>query len=227
MAYVKPSKTEIKFAYELLRYLHANVNNTYLLLAIIAWVRRESGQTYIGNNPLNIRPGADIKYRVGIRHSKHGYFSIYKNLTDAAKASAHLLMSQPHWAGYYLIVNAAQRDSGETPKQQQEQAMDFLDAIALSKWSATHYGTTGVASTYERSSNKLIAIWAGLTGHPITLPETPVKAKAKVPEPKQPRGFVNDFVTRDYIQPYAAFSFYESRVKAPDDNPGDPKSTGL
>jgi hypothetical protein len=66
---VKVKQFELRFAQLFLRALHANERNSYLILAVVAWLRSESGTNYIGNNPLNLRPGADdARYRSGPRH---------------------------------------------------------------------------------------------------------------------------------------------------------------
>ena len=79
---------ERRFAESFLRYMGADIRNIYLVTAVIAWMRQESGQTYLGNNPFNLRPGGDEKFRSGVRKTKNGngYFSVYPSLEAAARA---------------------------------------------------------------------------------------------------------------------------------------------
>jgi hypothetical protein len=233
MSVPRPRSFELTFAFRLIQALHGNTNNLYLILAIIAWVRRESGMNYIGNNPLNLRPGADdLKYRSGVRRSAgNGYFSTYANLTDAARASANRLLSVGSWAGYRPVV-AAIRRSAKGTKAMQEQALDFLYAIALSKWSATHYGygrhpDPNMSPTELFTKNKLVPIFQGLTRYRVRIPaQAPIQPPKPPPVPKQPRSLAHTVPRRGYLQPLAAFTFYAERhedqaiVPAPIIDPG-------
>lgn len=231
----KVTKQEVAFAYAVLRYLHANVENMYLLLAIVAWMRAESGQRYIGNNPLNLRPGADIAaQQIGVRKGRVGYFAVFKNLTQGAKAAAiRLLKAGNDYRGYGLIVKAAQR-AAKGDKAQAEQALDFMYALAMSRWSSGHYGLgrnpkplsqwTNDDKAYAYQKIRLISIWQGLLGAQFSLPATdPVQAEKRVPLPKQPRVFVPVVLEREWLEPYEAYNFYRARQWAPTTLPGDPR----
>jgi hypothetical protein len=224
---------EVAFARSLLKYMHGNVNNIYLLLAVIAWVRSESGTHYIGNNPLNLRPGADdAKYRSGIRQGRVGKFSVYVTLDAGAHATANrLLRAGNDYRGYGLVIRAAQRHSGDSAKDQQQQALDFLNALALSKWDAGHYGTSGNPATFDQSKNNLVKVWARLLGHPVVIPNDPApsakpKPKPKPPKPppapKQPRAVEHVVPKRDYLDGYAQKNWYEERHAPLPNVPGDP-----
>jgi len=252
MAARKPSSNEIRFAYWVLRALGGNVNNMYLLLAIVAWVRKEGGVVNRHNNPLNLRPGSDdAQWRIGTWKGAVGYFSIYKSLQDGAKATAARLKHVGAWAGYKPVISAAMRQmpndvakTGWTDlsgKQvfgdaavaawQVEQATDFLYAIALSKWSSDHYGYgkkpnqhMSLAELFNK--NKIIPIWQGLLGFKVTIPadsETMLKEKPP-PYPHQPRTLAHNIPTRDYIDPYGSYSWYSDRHESPPVVPSPPLS---
>ena len=236
MAQRKPTSFELTFAYRLIRWLTGRTaTNSYLVLAIIAWVRRESGQTYLGNNPLNIRNSI---YSIGRRQTRNGNgsFAIFKDLNMAAKASAYFLTSNRGY-GYEAVVSRI-RDSAPKgltgkalEKWQIKQAHDFMYNIALSKWSSDHYGygknpnrnTMTIEELFNK--NKLIPIWAGLTGTTWKVPAEAEEPKPKPPKPprypKQPRQFVNNTTMRTYLDPYAASKWYESRWEPAPVAPGD------
>jgi hypothetical protein len=227
---------EVAFAQRFLGALHANSNNVYLLLAVIAWMR--AGGRVVGNNPLGLAPGPDdLRFRSGqrvlgrttmirrsrgkrIRVTVTRYASTYRNLTVAAMASANrLLRTATGYNGYGLIVRSAQRRAQETAADQQAQGLDFLAAIALSNWDKNHYGTTGAGGSYDVARNQLVQIWASLLGHPVNLPQaaTPAPpvtvtppAPPAAPVPREPDK-LHKVPLRDYIEPYAAQAFYETR----------------
>lgn len=224
-AKVKPpntTKQEVAFATAFLRYLHANSNNVYLLLAVIAWVRGESGKTYRGNNPLNIRRS---KFAISFRQTRgNGQFAVFANLDTAAKASAYLLMHGPGFAHYGLIVAAAQRQAAGAADQQR-QAIDFFQALVMSAWDAGHYG---LSEDQRKDPNAiyttvLYSVWTSLLGHQVILPkakEAVKKPPKPPPPPAAPRTLVHAIVRREYIQPYAAAEFYERRLKPDATIPG-------
>lgn len=215
----KPTTTqkEVSFASSVLKYLGVKdpAANLYLILAIVAWVRSESGKTYLGNNPLNIR---NSPFASGYRQTRNhnGHFAIFANLDVAAKASASFLMKNKG-VGYEPIIAAAKRTGG-TEEQKVNQARDFLTAIAMSKWSSDHYG----AADGNVTTNKLIAVWASLTGHPIprewlvTTKPTPPSPKPKPPVQPPGNAFIGSGVRHEYVDPYAARNFYEARKHSGD-----------
>lgn len=232
MANATPKSFEVRFAYQLLRYLGGNVSNSYLILAIIAWVRRESGQNYIGNNPLNIRYS---RFASGYRFtSTNGRFAKFSSLQMAAKASAEFLKQRGY--GYEAVVKRLreQMPSGLSKKKQEEwlveQAIDFMWNIALSKWSATHYGlgrnpNKNMTREEMLAVNKLVPIWASMTGTKWSIPkdaEPQPKKPKPLPYPKQPRTLEHAVPKRPYLDPYEASKFYEARWAATPIAPGEP-----
>ncbi len=225
----KLKEAEVRFARAFLHAIHGNESNGYLLLAIIAWMRSESGTKYIGNNPLNLRPGKDIAaFTSGKRRGPGGYFAVFKSLAAAAKATAaRLLKAGNDYRGYALIVKAAQRAS--SGGGQVTQAIDFMSALALSKWSSTHYGTQIIVNAYkgpdgttktvygfDLSKNSIVKVWAGLTGMKIpaewfTDTVKPPNVTPPRPRPQQPRSLEHVQPKGEYIQPYAAQQFYAER----------------
>lgn len=207
MAKPKVTEKEVRFARSFLKYGKFNETNTYLLLAVIAWMRSESGQTYLGNNPFNIRKS---RFAIGYRKTQNGNgsFAIFKNLDVAAKATVAFLSENAKFGNYGPIL-ASGRRGADNDKEAQSQAIDFLTAIAMSKWSSTHYG----AADGNVTNNKLIKVWAGLTG--TTIPSSWFKDTVKVVKkriiPRQPRSLQHVLPDPGYLQPYAAASFYEAR----------------
>lgn len=226
MAYIKPTASELKFAYRLLLYLHANTSNPYLLLAVVAWVRQESGTRWIGNNPLNIR---NSSFASGYRQTtSNGHFAIFSSLDAAARASAAFLTGN-HGNGYELVIKVARRQGPSSDYA--PQGADFLIALAMSKWDAGHYGTAiygmdgpkgdehRVIVGYDQSKNHLIKVWQMLLGHKITLPPDAAPQPPKQPPPpppkpkfRQERGLLHSAPRRlDYLTPYGAYKWYETR----------------
>lgn len=218
-----PKSFEVRFAYQLLRYLGGNVNNAYLILAIIAWVRAESGSRYIGNNPLNIR---NSRYAIRYRQTgSNGHFAVFGSLSKAAKATAAFLKENAKFGKYSPFIQRIREQSKLTGDKleawHQEQARDALFNIALSKWSSTHYGygkklvKIGKTPTLEDHLrlNRLIPIFNAMRGTTWTIPAdaiTPFVPKPP-PYPKMPRQFINAVPPRAYIDPYGASGWYASR----------------
>ena len=248
----KVSAKETAFAESFLKY--AGVKdpraNVYLILAVIAWMRQESGglSRVIGNNPFNIRSSP---FAIGYRQTRNGNgrFAIFKNLDAGARAAVALLKSdgKDGWRGYGLILRAAVRSAGNKEADKQGQAIDFLNAIALSKWDAAHYGTQHKVTSYTivngkkrpgstkkvwytgnafTQHNHLVQVWAALTGATINFPAPKVKQEPPPqppkPKPVQLEGRLYAFPIPEYIQPYEAFGWYEARRWVPAGPPGDP-----
>jgi hypothetical protein len=223
MAASKPTKNELLFAKGLIKALKGNVNNVYLLLAVVAWIRKE-GTGFKYWNPLNIR---NSKYAIGKwGTSNGGGFAIFKDMATAIKATAAFLKANL-WAGYDAIIGAAMQFPDHKDYQaEQMQAVNFLNAIALSKWSSDHYGTTKHPETLTAAElyakNGLIKIWAGLLGIKFSMPADPVKPKPKPKKkpPPAPRPTFTPLQKRDYLDGYAAKAFLDARVKSPPLAPG-------
>lgn len=223
MSYIKPNKAELTFASRLLRYLHANAQNGYLVLAVIAWLRSESGRNYRGNNPLNIRRSP---YAIGYRKAgNNGSFAIFASLDMAAKASARFLLSNKG-NGYELMIATLRR--GGTPAQFADIGTDFLRALAKSKWSSGHYGLKGAELTDNNAIYKttLFKVYSSLTGHPFTIPAYVKPPPKPPPAPRQPRSLRHTISEREYIEPYAAESFYEGRLRPETALPDVPLTLG-
>lgn len=205
---------EMQFAYYFLKRIGGNTDNNLLLTAVVAWLRQESGQNYIGNNPLNIRHSP---FQSGSRETNgNGSFAIFPNLMAAAYASADLLLSAGHdYRGYWLIIKAAQHGT-KTAQQANEQALDFLEAIALSKWDAGHYGLTKkerTVATYNVAHNHLIGVWLTIGGKlPAikVMPDPPKGGKKNHPKPRTtpPKSLNPPSTTSNYVDPFEARGFY-------------------
>lgn len=203
------SQAEVKFAIAFVKYLKGDWYNTFLLTAVVAWMRQESGglSRVIGNNPFNIRPGMTSFLSNGVRRSRNGngYFLTFASLERGAQAAAYLLMNGSRAYGYYLAVNAARRMNGG-----QQVGLDFLTALALSSWDAAHYG----APDGNPQKNNLVRVWVSITG--LKMPD-PEKDKPKAPKKKKPRPVPPRPLPPPtpasllYIQPYDSRDFYRAK----------------
>lgn len=205
---------ETRFARAFLKEMRADYNNVYLVTAVIAWMRQESGSLarVIGNNPFNLRPGGDIaKFMSGKRKTKNGngWFAVFASLEMGAKAAAARLVRAGHdWRGYWRVVAAARRGNDGSVKGMQAQALDFLAAIAMSAWSSDHYG----APNGEAWKNHLVRVWAGIAGIPA-IPAEKEKVKKVKPRRGAPRDLPPGPTQADFINPRAIASFYAERHK--------------
>lgn len=202
---------EVAGAIAFLQYLHADWHNNYLILAVVAWLHAESGglKNVIGNNPFNLRPGKDdLKFRSGIRRSKkgNGYFSVYKSMEAGFRAAANRLLTLRAKYGYGLIVTSAQAVRGNTAAEQQSVAQDFLYAIALSAWDASHYGITN----NDPTTSHLYRIWITFTGLDLPNPKQP-KRRPPTPAPKPLPVIQPPNLRAHFPDPYDALRFYRGR----------------
>lgn len=128
----KPNTAEILGAQMFLRVLGADYKNRYMIKAVIAWFRQESGgiSKVIHNNPFNIRPGSMSKYSDGTWQGNVGTFLSFSTLSKGFGAAAMLLKTLAPSYGYGAVIYAARNGN----------AGRFLGAIALSSWSGSHYG---------------------------------------------------------------------------------------
>ena len=210
MAKPKVTEREVRFARSFLKYARFNQQNTYLLLAVIAWARAEVGVDfkfmYNKNNPFNIRKSKfAYSYR---RTASNGSFAMFKTLDIAARATVAFLQDNASFGKYGPILAAGRRGaSGD--KALQMQALDFLTGIAMSKWSSDHYGS----ADGNLATNRIVKIWAGLTGTPIPAAwfEDTVKVVKKRVIPRQPRALQHVLPATNYIEPYGAANFYDER----------------
>jgi len=212
----KATVSETRFALAFLKALGASTTNLYLVTAVVAWLRAESGHTYIGNNPFNIRKSA-LENGFRMARNGNGRFSTFASLEIGAKATIQLLVGAGHdYRGYWRIVAAARRGVNAKLKGDNvTQGFDFLAAIAMSKWSGQNYG----AKDGDPAHNRLVAVWRTITGTSAIPAEkkkaAPAKQKKKVPIPKEvPKGPPwHPEEHYAFLQPYAAKAFYESRNK--------------
>ena len=126
---VKPNAQEIAGAQTFLRALGADYKSRYMVKAVIAWFRQESGsiaRVYY-NNPFNIRRGAASPYSIGERT---GGFLNFATMSKGFGAAAIVLQRVGPAYGYGTVITAAK--SGNPGR--------FLAAVALSGWDQTHYG---------------------------------------------------------------------------------------
>jgi len=218
----KATEREVRLARSFLKSIGGNQTNTYLLLAVIAWLRAMSKEhdpffktlSHYSAYAAGAKLAAKLKARVS--NDKRNYTGVLASLRRAAKGDTALAT----------------------------QAVDFILAIEGSKWSRSHYGylpyveghyatttewkygyglvtkTTYVPTQYE--SDPLRQAWAKLTNHPnipnawYTDTVTTKQAKVVPPRPSQPRSLLHLRPTTDYIQPYASRRFYESKPHSGD-----------
>lgn len=215
MSTLKPqnvSAQELKFAYRLLLKIHGQVDNSYLLLAIIAWARE--------NNKVK---------RVGWVNEAA--------LNRSVAAVSKVLLTAKYRAVLAALKHAPAKDydmngdgSIDAGSGMQKQALDFFYAIVQSPWSRTHYG---MSATQLKDPNALFATalykrWLGLLGHKITMPADTIpqpKPPPPPPQPNQPRTLQHAVPHREYIAPYASRDFYNERHEAPNFLPGDAPPT--
>lgn len=208
------STKEMQFAYYFLKKLGANLNNAYLITAVVAWLRAEVGydlgKMYNKNNPLNIRKS---QYATGYRQTAtNGSFAIFSSLKYGAYAAADLLLGAGNdYRGYWRAVAAAKRGTKDDADAQ-TQARDFIMGIVLSKWDAGHYGLQPnqlTVATYS-TDNGIFNIWLGINGK---LPSIKVdvdqpKPDKKKSKPKPPPSLPPPSALPDYLDGDEARAFY-------------------
>lgn len=193
---------EVQAAQAFLKTIGASPTNTDLIYAVISWMRQESGslKNVIGNNPFNLRPGKDIDENLiaGIRKSKNGngYFLIFKSLQAGLIATAQrLLRAGNDWRGYGLVVRALRAGS----------SLDFITAISLSAWDASHYGYTAPDVT----TSHIYRIYASFTGLQMPKPTQPKPPHR--PTPIKVRDLNAPGAVYTYIDPHEASRRYRAR----------------
>lgn len=205
------SLAETRAAQAFLKTIGADVNNKDLIRGVIAWFHQESGSIarVIGNNPFNIR---NDPMQIGQRQTRNGNgkFAIFATLAIGFQAAARLLLrgmsDKGDWRGYGLVVRAAR--SGRI--------LDFLQAIAMSKWDAAHYGW----SPEHPDRNHLIGAYNAITGLTLSVPGTGKSGSPKpTPKPKKrrlparPRDIPAPFEPSPYMDAYAVGRSYRERHK--------------
>lgn len=224
MAKAKITHREFLLARAFLKKVGANVQNTYLLLAIVAWTRAMGKAHDPFWNGLRNASAASAGTRLA------------QNLINKSKVSKYA-------AEYKAILYRMRQQLGGTSAKAQAamaaQAVDVLLGINKSHYDSKHYGyheatdghlvtkwvysgrgypeqvTTWVPAT--AFADPLTASWAALTNHP-NIPDswwvttTKTTTVRHVPaRPHQPRSLQHVQPRADYIQPYAAVTFYDAK----------------
>lgn len=222
MAVKKPkiTKREFLIAQAFLKGAGGNKQNTYLILAVVAWLRamNKSHDPY-WKSLKNLTAGA-----VGAR--------LAKRLLNKAKAGVGK-------ADYKAIIKRL-REQHKTGNGMASQAADFILGISKSKWDKNNYGYVpakdghwakewvgvGLWGYYKdvwvpatETKNPLFEAYAALTNNPnipnswwiITTPVTTTKTTVIPPRPQQPRSLLHVRPERDYIEPYAVSRWYEAK----------------
>lgn len=194
MATAATTQAEIAFALTFLKSAGVTKAHTriYLILAVIAW-RRD-----------------------GLRFNKELWKSPY-NVLKRLKGTA----------GGSSVLKTLRQYVAASNYEQQQQAVRFMTVLGLSAWDKDHFGIFDKPplpdGSIDTSGNRLFAIWNKLLAlkHNIPQPQQPGQEAAQPPKPKPTirRRQADDKVYLTpvpvYIQPYAAFDFYEDRRKTP------------
>jgi hypothetical protein len=206
---------EVKAAQAFLRTLGADWHNQDIIRGVVAWFHQESGSIskVLGNNPFNIRiDSAAIGYRIT---KSNGKFAIFKTLEEGFQAAAGLLLrgmgDKGDARGYGLVVRAARHGV----------ILDFLQAIAMSKWDAAHYGYT----PEHPENNHLLAAYNAITGLTLPVPPAPKPKKRRLPQ--QPRDIPRPFVPSPYMDAGAVGRSYRERHRNPMGNVALDRPRGL
>jgi len=211
---------EVKAVQGFLTYLNKHYSklidpkDTFLIAAVSAWFRQESGglSRVIGNNPFNIRnsPLQSSQRKT----SSNGVFSVFATMEKGFAAAAYLLM-HGGWGvkakdsdlfKYRLAINALKQGGNQG-------AVDFLAALAMSSWSATHYGASTWLAAYDAKKNHLLRVYLSIGGVQAANPNVP-KPKPRKPIPELPRDFNYQVVVRDYLDPWAVSALYKRRRRS-------------
>jgi hypothetical protein len=210
----KLTANEAAFATAFLRSIHANYQNLYLVLAVVAWMR-ESGQTANGsykfNNPFgDTHNGGQLVHYSSMGAAAKALASKFLHSTDPNIAQALVRIRQMLGNGQGLSKSAA----ADLSKANAAQAEDLLTKLAESNWAVLHYDSPDG----DPSTNQLMTTWYKLTqtGYSVKTKVTKPAQGRKAP-PQQPRSQYEHFPIDGYIQPYAEYTFYTER-HGEDDN---------
>jgi hypothetical protein len=220
LAKSKISQREFLLARAFLKGLNGNVQNTYLILAVTAWLR-------------------------AMTKAHDPYWKSLSRLSAAAagaRLAAHLTAKSKagkYQSEYKALIRRA-RSKIATGQGMADQAHDFILSIEKSHYDKKHYGYVEAAEGHNKTvkdidedtgkvifrtvwvppvygQNPLYDAYAALTNHPnipdkwwITTSKT-VKVKVIPPRPHQPRSLTHVLPQPNYIQPYQAQSFYEAK----------------
>lgn len=141
---------EAVLAQRVLRKLGADPLKPAMVRAVVAWFRQESGllSRVVGNNPFNIKAGAASKLSSGT--SSNG-FLIFPSMAVGFEAAAAVLLAGAPAHGYGTVLTAVRNND----------ALQFLAALARSQWSESHYGWVPGANPRD-TTNHLVAGYVGL-----------------------------------------------------------------
>jgi hypothetical protein len=218
----KISQREFLLARAFLRGLKGNQQNTYLILAAVAWLR-------------------------AMNKAHDPYWKSLSRLSAAAAGAAlakHLL-AKAHAGKYkaeYVAIIKRLRQQLKQGNAMAAQAADFILGIEKSHYDKNHYGWVNAADghwtkvrDYDDSSNRIIwrDVWvppvagknplfdayASLTNHPnipdkwwiTTTHTTTTKTTVTPPRPHQPRALLHVLPVPDYIQPYQRQRWYDEK----------------
>jgi len=196
-----------------LGYLHGhystaiNSRDTYLIAAVGAWFRQESGSLsrVIGNNPFNIRSSP---LQSGTRTTLHnGHFAVFSSLSKGFEAAAYLLIHGSASYGYQLALNAMKKGGNQA-------AVDFLAAIAMSSWDAAHYGAANWAEAFDPKQNHILGLYLTIGGIQLQDPHPRVKPRKRPPVLPRPHFALPE--QHAYVDPWVSAQFYRSRRRHAD-----------
>jgi hypothetical protein len=222
MASKKPkiTKREFLLARAFLKGLHGNVQNTYLLLAVVAWLRA-------------MNKAHDPYWKSLARYSA----------ASAGQRLANKLLSKASKGQYkneYKAVVTRLRGKFSKSNAMASQAADFILGMENTHWDKNHYGYVAhkdghyiKVKDYDDSGvvwhnvwvpetpakNPLWDAYAALTNSPnipnswwvTTTKQTVTQTKVIPPRPHQPRSLMHVLPRPEYIQPYAATNFYDAK----------------
>lgn len=165
---------EVEAARAFLKFLGKDWTNNALIIAVVSWARVASGRLKgsLGTNPFHLYKKGSQFVPAGYGGTKLASFtSLSASFIAAAKALKYLAKQYPRQPGAFtfnqVILSLKSGDSGE-----------FLNAVALSNWTKTHYGLTIDPATGKVSGrNKLIEVARTYTG--VITPEAEAAAAAE------------------------------------------------
>jgi len=212
------SEREVRLARSFIKAIGGNALNGYLLLAVIAWQR------------------AMTKGHETFWKSLSKYTAVRAGQLLAARLKSRASLDRKHFVGVLAALQRHGKSSGYV-----DQARDFMLALEQSEWNKGHYGYKAAKDGYWQTKkvwdfeekvwltvhvwvaavpeyDPLAIAWAKLTGHNIpkayfndTTTIMPKQPKPKPDPPRQPRSLMHVMPEPDYLQPYAARTFYEER----------------
>jgi hypothetical protein len=181
-----------------------NPNDVYTIAAVSAWLHVTSGgglSKVVFNNPFRLRGAPGPRRADG--SPTPGPLLRYATLAQGFIAAAKVLMKATTANGFLLALNALKRGGNEA-------AVDFLAAMAMSRWDAGHYGAADWLAAFDATKNKLLAAYTKIGGvqlkNPYVKPVKPAK-----PASKLPRDYNFQPVKITYLDPWAAGMLYKAR----------------